>query len=116
MLEGNVVPAKVELFLIVDPPVWFEIIYNIILNMLSEEFAQKVKLVSSQDLGDYLADGYQDFLPDDMEGGKCTTKTAIDDFIRYRVAVEGDAVSFVKSLFEKVVSRLDNAPLATENS
>lgn len=22
MLEGNVVPAKVELFLIVDPPVW----------------------------------------------------------------------------------------------
>ena len=116
MLEGNVVPAKVELFLIVDPPVWFEIIYNIILNMLSEEFAQKVKLVSSQGLGDYLADGYQEFLPDDMEGGKCTTKTAIDDFIRYRVAVEGDAVSFVKSLFEKVVSRLDNAPLATENS
>lgn len=116
MLEGNVVPAKVELFLIVDPPVWFEIIYNIILNMLSEDFEQKVKLVSSQDLGEYLADEYQEFLPDDMEGGKCTTKTAIDDFIRYRVAVEGDAVSFVKSLFEKVVSRLDNAPLATENN
>ena len=116
MLEGNVVPAKVELFLIVDPPVWFEIIYNIILNMLSEEFAQKVKLVSSHDLGEYLADGYHDFLPDDFEGGKCATKTAIDDFIRYRTAVEGDAVSFVKSLFEKVVSRLDNAPLATENN
>mmetsp|Transcript_4598 Transcript_4598/g.13010 ORF Transcript_4598/g.13010 Transcript_4598/m.13010 type:complete len:404 (+) Transcript_4598:119-1330(+) len=115
MLEGNVVPAKVELFLIVDPPVWFEIIYNIIINMLSEEFAKKVKLVSSQDLGDYLAEGYLEFLPDDVEGGKCVTKTAVDDFIRYRMAVEGDAGdSFVQSLFKKVVTRLDNAQLEFE--
>jgi hypothetical protein len=110
MLEGNVVPAKVELFLIVDPPVWFEIIYNIILNMLSEEFAQKVQLVSSQDLDEYLADGCHQFLPDDVEGGKCDTKTAVDDFIRYRMAVEGDTgdVSFVKSLFEALATENNN--------
>lgn len=77
--------------------------------MVFDEFADKVKMVRSSDLGQYLQQGYQQYLPDEMEGGRRArlSKVAVDDFVRLRTAVdlEGGAESFLQTLLSKAIRR-----------
>lgn len=87
MLQGGV-PARVCLFLIVNPPTWFDVIWNIMKPMLAPKFRRKVKMVPEAKLSKFLSPGYEDFLPDDMKSGKANTRQIVKDFVSYRRQVE----------------------------
>jgi hypothetical protein len=83
-LQGYVVPVRVQLFLIVNPPSWFGAIWKIMKPMLAPAFRKKVKMIPEQDLHRYLQEGYQTYLPDAMESGKANTDDLVEDFVTYR--------------------------------
>lgn len=88
-LQGQTLPVRVKLFLIVDPPSWFGVIWNVMLQMLSMGFAKRVRIVSSGNLDKYLQPGYREYLPDDMINiGKSNTEEMVSDFIAYRKMAE----------------------------
>lgn len=81
-------PAKVEIFLIVDPPGWFPAIWRIIKGMLSRSFRKKVFMIKEESLDDFMEEGFEAFLPDDMKRGKVNSSELVKDFIAYRKFVE----------------------------
>ncbi len=83
MLQGRV-PARVRLFLIVNPPGWFDAIWKIMKPMLAKDFRKKVHMIPESDVGKFLADDYGAYLPDDMETGKAPTEPMVQDFIAYQ--------------------------------
>lgn len=87
MLQGRV-PVRVRLFLIVNPPSWFDKIWSIMKPMLAADFRKKVHMIKEDKLGDFLMEGYEEYLPDDMKSGKASTESIVDDFIKYRKYVE----------------------------
>jgi hypothetical protein len=87
-LQGAMVPVKVQLFLIVNPPAWFGAIWQIMKPMLLPSFRRKVKIVKEQSIGKYLQADYLDYLPDDMESGIVPTEDLVADFVTYRRYVE----------------------------
>jgi hypothetical protein len=89
-LQGMMVPVKVELFLIVNPPAWFGAIWKIMRPMLVPSFRRKVKICTESQLPKYLQKGYEAYLPDDFETGRASTKNLVEDFITYRRYVERD--------------------------
>jgi CRAL/TRIO domain len=84
MLQGHVIPVKVQLFLIVNPPSWFDAAWKIMKTMLTPSFRSKVKMIPQHDLPKYLQDGYLTYLPDDMEGGQANTEDLVRDFVSYQ--------------------------------
>merc|ERR1712125_313000 len=74
MLQGRV-PVRVRLFLIMNP-------------MLAADFRKKVHIIPEAKLGEFLMDGYEDYLPDDFKSGKASTDDMVNDFIDYRKLVE----------------------------
>lgn len=93
-LMGQHSPLHIKLFLIVDPPSWFESVWRIMRQVLTKEFRKTVRLIQSKDIGDYLADGYEEFLPSDMSGGRANTAEMVQDFITYRKYVEVEKGDF----------------------
>ncbi|KAL3911143.1 MAG: hypothetical protein SGILL_007399 [Bacillariaceae sp.] len=87
-LQGAMIPVKVQLFLIVNPPTWFGAIWQIMKPMLLPSFRRKVKIVKEDAIGKYLQADYLDFLPDDMSTGSVPTDELVSDFITYRRYVE----------------------------
>ena len=87
MLQGRI-PVRVRLFLIVNPPSWFDKIWKIMKLVLASDFRQKVKMIPESDLHLYLNDNYEQYLPDDMECGKANTQDMVQDFITYRKYIE----------------------------
>jgi hypothetical protein len=92
MLQERI-PARVETFLIVNPPSWFPTIWRIMKPMLSRHFRQKVHVIDESDLDDFLQEGFEAYLPDEMGRGTCSTKKLVEDFITYRKFVEGTDAS-----------------------
>ena len=88
MLQGKTLPVRVNLFLIVNPPTWFNKVWTIMKGMLSEDFAQKVYMIPESQLSEHLAAGYESFLPDDMANGQVDTRALVGDFVQYRVFFE----------------------------
>lgn len=88
MLQGGRIPVRVQLFLIVNPKPWFKYVWSIMSPMLSEEFRAKVQMIPESLLVEYLADGYDQYLPDEMESGKAPTSTIVQNFVRHRLRVE----------------------------
>jgi len=88
MLQGKTLPVRVNLFLIVNPPTWFNKVWSIMKGMLSEEFAKKVHMIPESQLSEHLATGYENFLPDDMATGQVCTHDLVRDFVQYRIFVE----------------------------
>lgn len=82
-LQGNLVPTKVELLLIVDPPSWFRSVWNKVIKpkMMSNSFAKKVHIVSQDRLSDFFSRGYEQFLPEDMSSGWQSTIELVDDYV-----------------------------------
>jgi hypothetical protein len=87
-LQGQCVPTRVMLFLIVDPPSWFGSIWRIMKPMLSVEFRKKVHMIPQEDLSQFLAPEYELFLPDDIQCGKAPTESIIKNFIAERKIIE----------------------------
>ena len=87
MLQGKS-PVRVRMFVIANPPSWFNVIWKIMKPMLAPDFRKKVHVIPQSQVGEFLMDGYPEFLCDDMEGGKANTDEMVRDFIAYRKEVE----------------------------
>jgi len=87
MLQGKI-PVRVRMFLIVNPPGWFDTIWSIMKPMLSKDFRKKVNVIPESKLSKYLAEGYEDFLPDELAGGRASTEDMVKDFVAYRKSIE----------------------------
>jgi hypothetical protein len=87
-LQGYMVPVKVQLFMIVNPPTWFRAIWKIMRPMLAPAFRKKVKICPESKIPKYLAPDYRNHLPDDMSTGTVNTESLVNDFIMYRRSVE----------------------------
>jgi len=79
----NRFPARVGLFLIVDPPSWFGLIWRLIRPMMSAKFASKVHLPYSSDLDQWID---KDNLPLEL-GGKVDFN--FKKWIQDRYVIEG---------------------------
>eukprot|EP00980_Cylindrotheca_fusiformis_P011559 scaffold2737_cov99-Cylindrotheca_fusiformis.AAC.5 len=76
-LQGHIVPTRVVLFLIVNPPSWFGNVWKLMRPMLSKSFSRKVHIVKQEKLADYLMKGYDKYLPDELAAaGKNTDELA----------------------------------------
>lgn len=87
MLQGSV-PSRVELFLIVNPPSWFDTIWKIMKPMLSSEFRKKVHVIGEKKLDRYLQKGYESFLPDEVANGQAPTDEIVEGWVKHRCKVE----------------------------
>lgn len=87
MLQGRN-PIRVRLFLIVNPPSWFDKIWRIMRPMLASDFRKKVHVIKEDDVLQYLEDGAEEFLPDEMKIGKADTDALVQDYITYRKHIE----------------------------
>jgi len=56
--------------------------------MLSDDFAKKVHVIQGSALPEFMEDGFESYLPDDMETGKVDADAIVSDFIAYRKFVE----------------------------
>jgi hypothetical protein len=83
MLQGHQIPVRVNFFLIVNPPDWFDRVWAMMRPMLSEDFRQKVRMVPESNLSEYLAHGYSVYLPNEMASGQADTETIVNDFVAY---------------------------------
>ena len=87
-LQGYIIPVRVQLFLIVNPPSWFGAIWKIMKPMLVPSFRKKVKMIHESLLPKYLQEGFESFLPDDMESGTVDTEAIVKDFVAFRKHTE----------------------------
>jgi len=87
MLQGKI-PVRVRMFLIVNPPGWFGTIWKIMKPMLGKDFRRKVHVVPETELSNYLAKGFETFLPDELTDGGASTDGIVKDFVAYRKSVE----------------------------
>lgn len=87
MLQGGV-PARVGLFLIVNPPAWFGTLWKMMKPVLHPTFHGKVKIISENALSQHLAMGYQAYLPSDTRVGSVNPTKLVKDFIAYRKQTE----------------------------
>jgi len=94
MLQGRV-PVRVRMFLIVNPPSWFGMIWKIMKPMLAPDFRRKVHVIKEDKIGEHLNAGFENYLPDETRLGKADTAAIVEDFIAYRKAVEVESVEEV---------------------
>lgn len=83
-LQGKMVPTRVSLFLIVNPPKWFGKVWAIMKPMLSKSFAKKVHMIPEDRLEDFLMSGYEQYLPDEFACGFARTEEICEDYIDFR--------------------------------
>lgn len=87
-LQGKRGPIQVGMFLIVNPPSWFDKVWQTMKPMLSTKFRTKVHMIPENKLDAYLASGYEKFLPQEFSHGQLEVASHVDDFIKYRGFVE----------------------------
>jgi len=84
-LQGKLAPSKVDLFLIVNPPGWFDRIWSIMKPMLASGFRRKVHMIPQSRLHEFLNDGFEEHLPREFAGiGKASVSGLLKDFITFR--------------------------------
>eukprot|EP00980_Cylindrotheca_fusiformis_P014049 scaffold3670_cov124-Cylindrotheca_fusiformis.AAC.25 len=81
-MQGNLVPTRVKLFLIVNAPSWFETnVWEKVKPILSSSFSKKVHMIQTKNLSDYLMEDYQAFLPDELSHGFKDTNEIVEDYV-----------------------------------
>lgn len=81
-LQGQMVPTKIELFLIVNPPSWFGNIWKIMKPMLTYAFSKNVHIINQEDrLSDYLKKGYEKYMPDEICQEGRITEELVEDYV-----------------------------------
>jgi hypothetical protein len=96
MLQGRI-PVRVRMFVIVDPPGWFDKIWAIMKPMLAKDFRKKVHMIHQADMSKYMASDYALHLPDDFSIGTISTDELVGEFISYRKHVESKTVGTSKN-------------------
>ena len=87
-LQGKKGPVNVDLFLIVNPPSWFDKVWQTMKPMLNTGFRRKVHMIPETKLKQFLAPGYEKYLPQELGQGRVDVSDLVRDFIRYRSFVE----------------------------
>lgn len=91
ILQGHKGPQKVDLVLIVNPPVWFNKVWRMVKPMLSPCFQRKVHIVQESQLNVFLCPGFEDFLPaSEFQKGRVSVDDLVMDFIAFRVFLEAE--------------------------
>jgi hypothetical protein len=88
VLQGRAFPARVNLFLIVNPPKWFGKVWAIMRGMLAKKFIRKIHMIAEDEIGFFFKHGYETYLPDEFLEGKASTDKMVDDFITYQREME----------------------------
>jgi hypothetical protein len=84
-LQGMKAPLHVDLFLIVNPPGWFDRIWSIMKGMLAPNFRKKVHMIPETRLKDFLQPGFEEFLPNEFSTvGQADVATLVRDFVTFR--------------------------------
>ena len=84
VLQGRNFPAKVDLFLILNPPAWFGKVWAIMKPMLSTSFRKKVFMINDDELPFFMMLDYEKFLPDDAwDGQELTLFVTLSCFIKH---------------------------------
>mmetsp|Transcript_43410 Transcript_43410/g.104900 ORF Transcript_43410/g.104900 Transcript_43410/m.104900 type:complete len:291 (+) Transcript_43410:65-937(+) len=89
-LQGNMVPTRVEAFLIVEPPSWFskKVFKWMKSKKTSKDFLKRVHLIKQEQLSQFLMKDYQLYLPDDIKGGYAVGGEICEDYMDLKIAQE----------------------------
>lgn len=79
--EGRLVPTHVTDLIFVDAPKPYIAGWKLLRPVLAPWMAEKVHFIKADKLGTYLVEGYEQLLPDDLEGGWKNTQELVDDYI-----------------------------------
>ena len=88
VLQGNVIPTRISLFLILNPPTWFGRIWRQLKTNMSPEFFSIVRLVETEDLPEYFPEGYQSYMPNDVVGCWRRKDEMVEDYIDRRLFID----------------------------
>lgn len=87
-LQGAVAPVSVGLFLIVNPPSWFDKVWKIMKPMLAASFRKKVHMIKETDLSRFLKPGFEKYIPNEFNAGLAKVDDLVRDFVAYRKFIE----------------------------
>lgn len=89
ILEGAVIPARIEMVLIVNPPkTGFNAVYKLTKAMLSREFLEKIHRIPEVELINYLQSDYQFYMPQEMADGLVPVDEIVTTWISDRMEKE----------------------------
>lgn len=81
-LQGALVPTKVTLGLLVNPPSWFEKdVWKKMRSSMPSSFRKNIHLITSDKLGDYLMEDYRAYLPTELDHGYRSADEVIEDYV-----------------------------------
>ena len=89
-LQGDLVPTRVEAFVIVSAPSWLNKnkIMKWMKSSMSKGFAKKVHLIKEERLSDFLMDDYEMYLPDDFSLGLANASEISEDYVDLKLMQE----------------------------
>lgn len=81
-LQGGLVPTKVTLVLLVNPPSWFEKdVWKKMKSSMLAQFRKNMHIITSDKLGDYLMEDYRAYLPTELDHGYRFADEVIEDYV-----------------------------------
>ncbi|CAJ1949993.1 unnamed protein product [Cylindrotheca closterium] len=81
MLQGDMVPTKIEFVIIVDPPAIFTRAWKAAKKAINGTLFKKVYFIRQERLGEFLMDGYKEFLPDEFSSGWRDVNEIVEDYV-----------------------------------
>lgn len=87
-LQGEMVPTRVQTFIIVSPPAWFHKVFKWMKSKGSKDFLRKVHLIKQDQLAQFLMEDYELYLPDDLSGGYAVGSEICEDYMDLKSAQE----------------------------
>lgn len=82
LIDGNTIPIRINEILSVDAPKVYSKIMKMSKPLMTKSFAEKFKVIKSRDLGEYLMEDFEKYLPDDIYvGGWRSGEEIMEDFI-----------------------------------
>lgn len=81
-LQGGLVPTRVTLVLLVNPPAWFQKdVWRKLKSSMPSQFRRNVHAIVSDKLGDYLMEDYWTRLPSELPRGYRDADEIIEDYV-----------------------------------
>jgi len=81
-LQGALVPTKVTLGLLVNPPAWFEKdVWKKMRSSMPAQFRRNMHIITSDKLGDYLKEDYRAYLPSELDHGYRSVDEIVEDYV-----------------------------------
>lgn len=101
IFNGTSVPIKVNEILLVDAPKVVSRVLKLTRTFMTKSLRKKIKIIKSADLGEYLMDGFEEFLPNEMEAGWKNGAEIVEDFVdqkRFNESKDFDSADLVTTL------------------